>query len=744
MALGMLGKYERLDVLGHGTSGIVYLAKDTLLGRMVALKEVAAQGDDKERVLGEARVLDRLRHPNIVQVAGVDEIGGKVVIAMEYVRGQSLLEVLRHHSPLPLADAVDIVAQVCEGLAFAHAHRTVHRDVKPANILVGQGGVVKLVDFGLAEVLGTHSLAGGAGTYAYMAPEDFHEDEQSGRQSDIWAAGIVLYESLAGRRPFAVPKAKDPFAWKRAIEQDPLPPLSALRPDVPPALEEIVTRALARDRAARYADAGVLARDLHALAATLPPPDLSALGSPAAPAASGLGAGLPPSRPELAMQGGSDAQGGSGAQGDLPTAALSGLGLLGEDFPPVTEIDGFLQAAPDCWEASEAALSGGGLARWLQAIGEAPLAALAREIASQPGSAPDDKLRDFLYRAGVETVPQARRAFAEGERAAQRGDRENAVRLLQRAVHLDPSFAVYRERLARAQRAGSAAPPDAALAAPAVPLRPAVRANEAVLSPARADFGVLRQGQARTLKVMVRSAGRGVVQGRVASAPGWVRVEPAAFSTRQRQPLLLTIQGDGLWPPSGRASPLPAALEDAVVLDLDGVRQTLTVSASLLPARRGFWQVAFWYVPLLLCCLLPLLAGIAAPIMAQLNHTTHGHLHQLHNLWQPGAVGAGLLCGALFVLASSADTVWGLRLLPLALLCAFVGRFAASAPLMGIPREELARMALVQTAIPILVLLVLQALAATLDPQRWGRWQVWRWIVGATGLLVSYALLHLG
>ena len=126
--------------------------------------------------------------------------------------------------------------------------------------------MVKLVDFGLAEVLGTHSFAGGAGTYAYMAPEDFHPEERSDRQSDIWAVGVILYETLAGRRPFQVTKSKDPFAWKQAVEHDPLLPLSEFRPDVPPALEAIVFRALARDKAARYKDAGDMAADLRGLA----------------------------------------------------------------------------------------------------------------------------------------------------------------------------------------------------------------------------------------------------------------------------------------------------------------------------------------------------------------------------------------------------------------------------------------------------------------------------------------------
>src|SRR5437868_1347728 len=120
MALGRLGKYERLDVLGHGASGIVYLAKDTLLGRQVAIKQIAAQGDEKERFLAEARVLDRLRHPNIVQVNAVDEIGGKIVIDMEYIRGRNLQDILRDTPVFPIGDALRVTAEICDGLAYAH------------------------------------------------------------------------------------------------------------------------------------------------------------------------------------------------------------------------------------------------------------------------------------------------------------------------------------------------------------------------------------------------------------------------------------------------------------------------------------------------------------------------------------------------------------------------------------------------------------------------------------------------
>ncbi|MBV9851149.1 MAG: serine/threonine protein kinase, partial [Armatimonadetes bacterium] len=446
MPLGMLGKYERLDVLGHGASGIVYLAKDTLLGRQIALKEIAAQGEERERVLEEARVLDRLRHPNIVQVYGVDEIGGKVVLAMEYVRGHNLQEVLRRTPQLPVAEAVDIAAQVCDGLAFAHAHRTVHRDIKPANILIAQDGTVKLVDFGLAQVLGTNSFAGGAGTYAYMAPEDFHEEQQSDHQADIWAVGVILYEMLAARRPFQAVKVKDPFSWKRAIEESPLVPVTELRAGVPPALDRILARALARDKRDRYDDAAEMADDLRA----------AAVPSPAR-----LGSHPLPHR-------GEGAEAGATVPASLRPSEGEGLGMRGAagtwgppGLPPLADIDAFLAAAPDHWEAARAALAGGALARWLDIIGETPLAAVARELAAEDspriggGGADrdeDDRLRDFLYRAGLDTGPEARRAYDEGLRLARAGRFHEAVPLLRRAVRLDPARPAYHQDLAGALR----------------------------------------------------------------------------------------------------------------------------------------------------------------------------------------------------------------------------------------------------------------------------------------------------
>ena len=144
MALSPIGKYERVDVLGYGATGIVYLAWDSLLRKQVALKEINVQAGDMERFLEEARLLDRLNHPNIVRVHSVDKVEGKVLIAMEYVPGVNLQELLRQQGRLPLPQALDIAIQVLDALDYAHRHHTIHRDIKPGNILIRKDGVVKL------------------------------------------------------------------------------------------------------------------------------------------------------------------------------------------------------------------------------------------------------------------------------------------------------------------------------------------------------------------------------------------------------------------------------------------------------------------------------------------------------------------------------------------------------------------------------------------------------------------------
>lgn len=270
MPLSPIGKYERVDVLGYGATGIVYLAWDSLLRKQVALKEINMQAGDMERFLEEARLLDRLNHPNIVRVHSVDRVEGKILVAMEYVPGVNLQELLRQQGKLPIPQALYIAIQVLDALDYAHRNHTIHRDIKPANILIRRDGTVKLVDFGLATILGTGSYAGGAGTYVYMAPEDFEEEERSDHRSDLWAVGVTLYEMVTGKRPFNALKPKDPFSWKRAVQEDQPPPLRQFMTDAPDALQRVIDRALAKRKEDRFPSAGEFLQALRRVQAILP------------------------------------------------------------------------------------------------------------------------------------------------------------------------------------------------------------------------------------------------------------------------------------------------------------------------------------------------------------------------------------------------------------------------------------------------------------------------------------------
>lgn len=269
MSLGNIGKYEKLDVLGHGASGIVYLAWDTMLGKHVALKVISIPAAEEGRFLEEARVLDRLHHPNIVQVNSVDRLDGHLIIDMEYVKGTNLLQYMKQIGQMDAREALAIGIQICDALDFAHKNHTVHRDIKPANILINREGNVKIVDFGLAEILGSGSYAGGAGTYSYMAPEDFDEEDKSDHRSDIWAVGVTLYEMLTGERPFQAAKSKDPFAWKRAVEEDVPVPVTDINSSLPAKIEQVISKALAKDKYDRYQTASEMRDDLSAILASM-------------------------------------------------------------------------------------------------------------------------------------------------------------------------------------------------------------------------------------------------------------------------------------------------------------------------------------------------------------------------------------------------------------------------------------------------------------------------------------------
>ncbi|MBN2565821.1 MAG: protein kinase [Candidatus Eisenbacteria bacterium] len=268
----MIGKlvshYRILEKLGEGGMGVVYAAEDTRLGRRVALKflppGLTANPDAKARFMHEARSASSLEHPAICSIHEVGETGdGQLFICMACYDGEPLSARIAR-GPLEIDEATNIAIQVAEGLAEAGARGIVHRDIKPGNILLTENGRVKIVDFGLAKLAGaTRLTAAGTtmGTAAYMSPEQVRGEEVDHR-SDIWSLGAVLYEMITGKPPFG---GETELTVMYSIMNSDLRRMSLARADVPPALEQIVERMLARDLTERYLNAADAASDLSAL-----------------------------------------------------------------------------------------------------------------------------------------------------------------------------------------------------------------------------------------------------------------------------------------------------------------------------------------------------------------------------------------------------------------------------------------------------------------------------------------------
>ncbi len=261
-------------LLGRGGMGVVYRAVDLSLGRPVALKFLTGGAYDPEedlRLRREAQAAAALDHPNIGVVHEIGEHAGRRFLVMAYYAGETLAARLAR-GPLAVEEALSIALGLAAALAAAHAIGLVHRDVKPANLMIAPGGRVKLLDFGVARRLGTaagtahHTVPGTApGTLAYLAPEALRGEPADAR-SDLWSAGVVLYEMLAGLPPF---RGRPGRGLVEAILYDEPPPLAALRAGIPEELARIVGRCLAKEPAARYADAAALAAELAPLAPTL-------------------------------------------------------------------------------------------------------------------------------------------------------------------------------------------------------------------------------------------------------------------------------------------------------------------------------------------------------------------------------------------------------------------------------------------------------------------------------------------
>jgi serine/threonine protein kinase len=269
--------FRILGVLGRGGMGTVYRAADLdnggRGGREVALKLLTLRKvrdpRDEARFRREAQTAASLQHPNIGTVHEVGEHQGQLFLAMPLYDGQTLERWLDRAAELdlmPISETVAIAAQLAAALAAAHAAGIVHRDVKPANLILLGGRQLKLLDFGLANWEGAApltDLGSAVGTVVYMAPEQIR-GEAGGPQADVWAFGAVVYEMLVGRPPFGR-SGPQPVGWlmQAILEQEP-PPLRELRPDVPPALARIVERCLAKAPAARYADAAEILEALQA------------------------------------------------------------------------------------------------------------------------------------------------------------------------------------------------------------------------------------------------------------------------------------------------------------------------------------------------------------------------------------------------------------------------------------------------------------------------------------------------
>jgi serine/threonine protein kinase len=276
-----IGKYEIIELLGEGAMGVVYKARDSVLDRTVAIKvmneSIAKQEDARKRFLREAQAAGSLQHPNVVTIHDLGELDGHLFIAMEFIQGVDLQRLIELGEPLSLQAKLNIIIDVLTGLGSAHQHGIIHRDIKPANIRVGDDGRAKIMDFGVAHLTSARITTVGRvmGTPSYMAPEQITEAICS-PGTDIFSVGAVLYQLLASMVPFDAPILEN-LLFKIVTESP--RPVSELVPGLPPALDHIVQKAMAKEPQQRYSNTLDMVNDLTSVRSRLSGPSYPASAS---------------------------------------------------------------------------------------------------------------------------------------------------------------------------------------------------------------------------------------------------------------------------------------------------------------------------------------------------------------------------------------------------------------------------------------------------------------------------------
>ena len=284
------GKYRVEHVLGEGGMGIVVAARHLELRELYAIKVMKreALGSDayaEHRFIGEARAAARLKGEHVARVHDIGRLDtGELYMVMEHLIGTDLKQVVRKRGPLPVQEAVRYLLQTCEAIAEAHALHIIHRDIKPHNLFLLDGGrSIKVLDFGISkqvtaggpDVTGTNVMMG---TLSYMSPEQMEQSKRVDARSDVWSMGVVFYELVTGEVPFPGQGAFEIFT--KVSQGAPTPP-SQLQPGLPTAVDTVVARCLQRDPAQRFSSANELAGALASSAVRAPAPASRAAGSPA-------------------------------------------------------------------------------------------------------------------------------------------------------------------------------------------------------------------------------------------------------------------------------------------------------------------------------------------------------------------------------------------------------------------------------------------------------------------------------